>query len=708
MKIFRKRYGWLLASEVLVLLAGCGEKSGGLDYSGSTTARSLKVSLSNFNYSDASARTDYFTVESVNASWALTDYADWISLAPSSGSKTEQVTMNVKANSTADPRTSIFYLKSTTEDYNFQTTLSVTQAGVEPFLTVDKEEVTFGASASSQTVKVSSNFTWSVLVDKDWVTATKSENGETLNITVSENPENVYRSATISLKQENKTFAVITVGQFPAEINVSNGTVTFGNEASQTTITVTSETSWTAAVSDSWIQVNPSEGGAGVTTVTIEVAQNGTVDQRTGFVSIRTGNQERLQIEIIQKGNYLDAESELKFYSREESKTVNISSNLNWEVTSMPEWLSVTPLSGRGNGEITVTVSENVSTNQRSGAIVITSPGLTISTSINVTQLGKTLTPSTTYLEFGDKGGEQQFEIISDGAWSSSASASWFSATPLSGAGDALITVSVEENNAESERSGTIKYTFGEKETDVYIYQKGKYFNIEAQDFTFPSAGGTHSIELGTNERWTATVEGNPSWLTLSATSGEGEAIIEAVATPNNTLEDRKAVIIITPQSSQAVRISVLQKGKYMTVSTQSLSFYSKGGESQPITIDTDGEFSISNSVNWLTINMLSDNIFTVYAQPNNQPEIRNSEIIIRLEGLSQGRFEISIPVSQVGEGGSFVLEGYPSDSDWDNFTAGGLSISINGFSADQDWNVKSGNTFSVKIEPYSNEENWN
>ena len=687
MKIFRKRYSWLIASGVLALLAGCGEKSGGLDYSGSTTARSLKVSLSNFNYSDASARTDYFTVESVNASWALTDYADWISVAPSSGSKTEQVTMNVKANSTADPRTSIFYLKSTTEDYNFQTTLSVTQAGVEPFLTVDKEDVSFGASASSQTVKVSSNFTWSVLVDKDWVTVTKSENGETLNITVTENPENVYRSATISLKQDNKTFAVITVGQFPAEINVSNGTVTFGNEASQTTITVTSETSWTAAVSDSWIQVNPSEGGAGVTTVTIEVAQNGTVDQRTGFVSIRTGNQERLQIEIIQKGNYLDAESEIKFYSREESKTVNISSNLNWEVTSMPEWLSVTPLSGRGNGEVTVTVSENVSTNQRSGAIVITSPGLTISTSINVTQLGKTLTPSTTYLEFGDKGGEQQFEIISDGAWSSSASASWFSATPLSGAGDALITVSVEENNAESERSGTIKYTFGEKETDVYIYQKGKYFNIEAQDFTFQSAGGTHSIELGTNERWTATVEGNPSWLTLSATSGEGEAIIEAVATPNNTLEDRKAVIIITPQSSQAVRISVLQKGKYINVSANSLSFYSRGGVSDPISVDCDGEFTVTTDVSWLSVNMLGDNIFTVMAEANLIPDLRTGNVVITMTGLDSGDYVVKIPVEQTGEGASFVIEGYPVDVDWNSTSSGSLNITIKGFSSDNDWN---------------------
>ena len=76
----------------------------------------------------------------------------------------------------------------------------------------------------------------------------------------------------------------------------------------------------------------------------------------------------------------------LSFAATGEQKSFTVTSNIAWiAVSSDPTWLTVSPSSGNNNGIVTVTVSANTSTSQRTATILVSGTGITTKT-ISVTQ----------------------------------------------------------------------------------------------------------------------------------------------------------------------------------------------------------------------------------------------------------------------------------------------------------------------------------
>lgn len=708
MKILKKNIFCVLSLLILLVVGGCEDNirdSGA--YAPSLVPRYLAVSGERIYY-PAEGGTYQLYVESEDSPWKFEENPGWVTLSPISGSKSSDVEVSVDVNPYASDRSSFFYLRSNTTDWNFERTMLVSQDKSSPYVSVEQTSYSFSGAQGSQTVAINSNCDWEATSSQSWLTLQVTQNGEGLILNVEENPSSNYRNATVSIKYESQIYVTLTIEQFPAEISVSDEVLTFDNTASKYDMTITSESSWGSVVSADWIQLSPSQGGAGVTEVSIEVTPNESVNERTGYVAISTGSSERLQIEIIQKGLYLESEELVSLSARAESKTVMISSNLDWEVTDQPNWLEVSPLSGFGKKEITLTPTVNESLQPRSGLLILNSQGLDISCTINVIQEGKSLTPGSTLLQFDDKGGTQEFEIIADGDWTSTVSANWISASPLSGKGDATIKVTVEENMTDSDRTGTITYKFGEKLTEVTITQQSKYFDIDNNEFTFDSAGGSHIIDFSGNQKWSAELEGKPGWISMEPSTGEGESQIKIVAAPNKTLNDRTATLIIKPEYSQVIRISILQKGMYLKVSTSGLLFFAKGGESAIVEVDTDGEYSVSADVAWLSINQVSEKSFKVVAQENTSSDSRKGNVNLVLKGLSEGSYTLTIPVEQAPLGGTFIIEGFPTDGNWNNASKGSLSITVNGYTNDQNWNSDAKSSLTITVTEYSADKDWN
>jgi hypothetical protein len=83
--------------------------------------------------------------------------------------------------------------------------------------------------------------------------------------------------------------------------------------------------------------------------------------------------------------NYLAVNSSLLYYgNEEESKSVFISSNLDWTVTSSSNWITTDLSSGSGDAELNITLNSNEETAERSGVVTIT--GDSISATIEVNQ----------------------------------------------------------------------------------------------------------------------------------------------------------------------------------------------------------------------------------------------------------------------------------------------------------------------------------
>ncbi len=698
----------------IVLAIGLGSCKDDYDPAGSLkpslTARYLYPSQTEFNFYYADESSTSFYIESIETPWGFNAVPAWLSLSPSSGNSSQDVTLTASQNFSGDtPRTAIFYLAAKQSDWDFNLAMSASQVAATPSLYVEDTELNFGGGTESQTIKITSNCTWTAECEYSWVSLTADNSTDELTISVQPNPQTSYRTAYIYLYYSGY-YSTLRITQSPSEVSASEATLTFGNEAGKYSLSITSQADWTTTTSDSWISVTPSSGSAGTTNVNIEVTPNTNTSERTGYISILTGSYKRLQIDIKQKGLYLESDcNSLTFSSGVESKTIQIESNTNWNITQKPNWLTLSAESGTGNASITATSTDNPNMTSRSGNIVISNPGLNLKQNISVTQNGKYFTLGSTLLQFTDKASSQNLKIESDAQWISILSDSWFSTSALNGKGNADITVTVEENKSTDERTGTITYQYCDKSANVNIHQLAKYITIDNNAFTFDSKGGNSTIELLTNEKWTATIENDTTWLSLSSKSGTGNANLTLTVKENASVNQRSTTILITPEYSQAIKIMVTQKPRYLTINTQSIMFFATGGTSEVVQIDTDGSYEITGSDSWFTINNLENNTFSVFASQNTSENMRQGTITIKLTGLTEGSLSIELPVIQAGNGGSFIFNGFEEDNNWNDMTGdGALSITITGYTSDKNWNDQVKATITINVSGYTTDHDYN
>ncbi len=138
------------------------------------------------------------------------------------------------------------------------------------------------------------------------------------------------------------------------------------------------------------------------------------------------------------------------------STVLTVTSNGDWTTNNHGSgWLSVTPANGTNNANITISYSQNGSTESRPGTITVTGQGL--SEDITVNQDGKTiiLTTSTHELVFNHPTIDLDFDITSNVSWSIAMPPTyyddygWIFVSSTSGTGDKTITVSIIDNNLD-------------------------------------------------------------------------------------------------------------------------------------------------------------------------------------------------------------------------------------------------------------------
>ena len=182
--------------------------------------------------------------------------------------------------------------------------------------------------------------------------------------------------------------------------------------------------------------------------------------------------------------------------------------------------------SGNGDANVTITASANNSTNQRSAIFKVTQDGVTVGNSITITQEGKFFDVSAQSLTFEDVASTKSIEIRAEDSWTLQNNNSWINVSQTSGNGISNINISVTENEVESSRQGVVYITMLDKTIQVTINQKAKVFSADVDDksLIFSAAGGTNNLNVTSNTNWS--ISNYPSWLSLSQTSGKGNATV--------------------------------------------------------------------------------------------------------------------------------------------------------------------------------------
>lgn len=159
-----------------------------------------------------------------------------------------------------------------------------------PYLNTSPTSLAFGSSASSSSLSISSNCTWSITDNAYWLSVNTTSGTGNVTITVNATANiTAARTAIITITYAGSITKTVSVSQAAGSsstLTVDYQNITFASIASPVLVTVTSNTSWTVTKSASWITISTTSGtGNG----TVEIgATNLTSGTRSGTVTFKT------------------------------------------------------------------------------------------------------------------------------------------------------------------------------------------------------------------------------------------------------------------------------------------------------------------------------------------------------------------------------------------------------------------------------------
>jgi len=164
-------------------------------------------------------------------------------------------------------------------------------------------------------------------------------------------------------------------------------------------------------------------------------------------------------------------------------------------------------------------------------------------------------------LSFTASGGTEVITLTTNQNWTASCDVSWLTLSVTSGTGDATVSVAATANTSTDSRTGTITFKAGGSSYEVAVTQTGisGTFSVTPMSRSFTSSGGSESFAVTSNLSWT--VSSGVSWLTLSKTSGTGNATVTAKAEANTSTDSRKGTITFKAGGS-SYQVAVAQSGQ--------------------------------------------------------------------------------------------------------------------------------------------------
>lgn len=329
-------------------------------------------------------------------------------------------------------------------------------------------------------------------------------------------------------------------------------------------------------------------------------------------------------------------------------ESIIITSTDSWTASTNDAWISLSASSGSSTQTVTISVEENTTTSKRTGKITFSNASGK-SLIISISQDGKSLALDTKSLSFEADGGSKDIGITTNGdyTWNKKEIGSWLTVVQ----GKDGITVTAAKNQSPEQRSDTLTIymtglTEGNISYDVIITQFGtEYsFDIDKTSITASSAECSEGIQLTTNDSWTASASNN--WITLSATSGKGNQLININLAENKTPEERKGTVTFTGVNSKITKtVEITQSGKTLTVNPTSVDFSNDGG-SATVSVTTDGTFSATSKDSWIGVQK-NDNDITITAAAHSGTSTRTGSVVVELTGLTSGKLSQTVKITQ-------------------------------------------------------------
>ena len=269
------------AKRTATLTLSCGNDSKTVTVNQGARVPSLKLSGSQMEF-DAEGAKKIVDVLS-NMEWTVESDAQWCSVSPSKGEGNATLVVEAPPYTGRTLRETSVTVKGAE---GLSAVLTVTQNGVD-FFEVNPTEVEVGADGGEFSISVESSSKYSISVIPDWISKV-SDTGNTLTFKASANGSTEARSAEIVFvngkKEELRTH--IKQAGSPPRLSVSAEQSAVDCDRSTSTISVSSNTSWTVSSDQPWCVCSPASS-KGDASVELSFDENTNASARTAVVTVR-------------------------------------------------------------------------------------------------------------------------------------------------------------------------------------------------------------------------------------------------------------------------------------------------------------------------------------------------------------------------------------------------------------------------------------
>lgn len=252
----------------------------------------------------------------------------------------------------------------------------------EEMLNVERE-VAFAATETSWSVKLTADCAWEVTsVEKsgwdDFSVSPKSGKGNSVLVISSEaNHTSEDRIATFIIQTNGGLKQKVTVHQTEsgADLSISSQEFNYDDKESTQTLTVKCNTNWEilGMTGIDWLEIGQTSGGAGEFEIPIKVKEIFDDAERVALFVVSAGSlgDNIFDVIVTQSGkpqiSLALSTYALPVAAAGGTQTITVTCDGAWSaaVPASMGWVSISPTSGVGNGEITVTCDPYTSTQER-------------------------------------------------------------------------------------------------------------------------------------------------------------------------------------------------------------------------------------------------------------------------------------------------------------------------------------------------------
>ena len=371
----------------------------------------------------------------------------------------------------------------------------------------------------------------------------------------------------------------------PDGLSIDPSLITCPDVGGDYTINVVSPNgAWTASGTESWIRVTPASGEQGTTEIRIKITANKESAESTGAVVFTCGD-EKVTLPVTRAAKaapYLRIVSETEYNTPKEggTYTVQVQSNIKWQIASTASWAKVDKGVSVNDDRITVTVSAATTPEETTAVLTVQPYGEGEEAgeqTVTITRGGTdatSLSLSWLMILAPEEGGPYTINVHSNAKWRvyKTWDMDWVEFTGATeGENEGSFGISVAPATSVDMAKGIL--TVEEVRSDNYppvkvelqVYRVGKEaasLSVNPTTVNATYEGGTFPVEIKSNYPWTATLYGVKIFST-SITSGDGDAVMNVTVKPTTEEKEYTGYITITSSfGNEQARINIRRTGK--------------------------------------------------------------------------------------------------------------------------------------------------